>query len=56
MGSTFGRVCLEAFDRNSADFGRTVIAILERDYGISPLKEALRAPVLGRAALADAVS
>jgi hypothetical protein len=56
MGSTFGRVCLEAFDRNSADFGRTVMAILERDYGISPLKEALRAPVLGRAALADAVS
>ena len=55
MGSTFGRVCLEAFDQNAADFGRTVMNILERDYGVSPLKEALRAPVLGRAAIADAV-
>ena len=26
MGSTFGRVCLEAFDRNPADFGRTVMS------------------------------
>ena len=34
MGSTFGRVCLEAFDRNvPADFGRTVMALLESDYG-----------------------
>ena len=39
MGSTFGRVCLEAFDRNPADFGRTVMAILERDYGIAPFKK-----------------
>jgi hypothetical protein len=46
---------LEAFDQNAADFGRTVMNILERDYGVSPLKEALRAPVLGRAAIADAV-
>ena len=30
MGSTFGRVCLEAFDRNPADFGRTVMSLLER--------------------------
>ena len=29
LGSTFGRVCLEAFDRNPADFGRTVMSLLE---------------------------
>jgi hypothetical protein len=55
MGSTFGRVCLEAFDRNPADFGRTVMSLLERDYGVASLDEALRAPVAGRAALATAV-
>ena len=42
MGSTFGRVCLEAFDRNSGDFGRTVMDLLERDYWTAPLQEALR--------------
>ena len=56
MGSTFGRVCLEAFDQNPADFGRTVMSLLERDYGSAPLQDALRAPVSGRAALATAVS
>jgi hypothetical protein len=56
MGSTFGRLCLEAFDRNPTDFGRTVMALLEREYGVAPLDEALRAPVQGRAALARAVS
>ena len=56
MGSTFGRICLEAFDRDPSNFGRTVIDLLERDYGRAPLNEALRAPVQGRAALASAVS
>lgn len=56
MGSTFGRVCLEAFDANPSDFGRTVMDLLERDYGTSTLHEALRAPVQGRGALANAVS
>ncbi|MBE9153923.1 B12-binding domain-containing radical SAM protein [Cyanobium sp. LEGE 06113] len=55
MGSTFGRICLEAFDRNPGDFGRTVMDLLERDYGLAPLDEALRAPVEGRRALANAV-
>jgi radical SAM superfamily enzyme YgiQ (UPF0313 family) len=54
MGSTFGRICLEAFDKNPADFGRTVMALLERDYGLAPLDEALHAKVEGRAALATA--
>ena len=56
MGSTFGQVCLEAFDRNPSDFGRTVMDLLERDYGEAPLNEALRASLHGRAALAKAVS
>ena len=55
LGSTFGRVCLEAFDRNPADFGRTVMSLLERDYGVASLQDALRAPVEGRKALATAV-
>ncbi|MEI7666981.1 MAG: photosystem II high light acclimation radical SAM protein [Synechococcaceae cyanobacterium ELA263] len=55
MGSTFGRICLEAFEQNPSDFGRTVMALLERDYGVAPLEEALHAPVQGRRALAQAV-
>jgi hypothetical protein len=54
MGSTFGRVCLEAFDRDPSRFGKTVMEILERDYGTAPLEEALRAPLEGRKALATA--
>jgi radical SAM superfamily enzyme YgiQ (UPF0313 family) len=55
MGRTFGRICLEAFRLNPGDFGRTVMDLLERDYGTAPLEEALRAPVEGRKALATAV-
>lgn len=44
MGSVFGRICLEAFDANPTDFGRTVMALLERDYGLAPLEEALSVP------------
>ena len=55
MGSTFGRVCLEAFDRNPADFGRTVMSLLERDYGVASLQESLRAPVEGRKPIANSV-
>jgi hypothetical protein len=56
MGSTFGRLCLEAFERNPGDFGRTVIDLLERDFGCAPLAESLRAPLEGRPALATAVA
>ena len=56
MGQTFGRVCLEAFERNPADFGRTVMDLLERDYGCAPLEEALHAPVEGRKAMATATA
>jgi hypothetical protein len=55
MGRVFGRICLEAFERNPGDFGRTVVDLLERDFGSATLQEALRAPVEGRAALASAV-
>ncbi len=55
MGSIFGRVCLQAFEINPNDFGRTVMDLLEDDYGVSPLEEALRAPLKGEGALAKAV-
>jgi radical SAM superfamily enzyme YgiQ (UPF0313 family) len=55
MGRVFGQICLEAFARQPRDFGRTVMALLERDYGRAPLQEALTAPVEGRPALATAV-
>jgi len=55
MGKTFGRICLEAFDKDPTNFGRTVMDLLERDYGRAPLEEALRAPLEGRPAMASAV-
>ena len=42
MGKTFGRICLEAFDTDSKNFGRTVMALLERDYGKASLEDALQ--------------
>ncbi len=54
MGQTFGRICLEAFDSCPNDFGRTVMDLLERDYGVASLNEALRSPVKGRPAMAKA--
>ncbi len=55
MGKTFGRICLEAFDQDSANFGRTVMNLLERDYGKAPLEEALHAPLKGYRTIASAV-
>ena len=48
MGKIFGRICLEAFDKNSNDFGRTVMNLLERDYGLAPIEEALQVPSKAR--------
>jgi radical SAM superfamily enzyme YgiQ (UPF0313 family) len=45
LGSFFGKVCLEAWQRNSDDFGREVLRILEERLGVAPLEEALTAPV-----------
>ena len=55
MGSIFGRICLEAFNIGPANFGRTVIDLLERDYGRAPLAQALQAPLEGKGALAKAI-
>ena len=45
LGSFFGQVCLDAWQRNSNDFGREVMAILEEKLGCADLEEALSAPV-----------
>ncbi len=54
MGKEFGRICLEAFDSYPENFGKTVMNLLERDYGIAPLDEALRSPLKGNPAIAKA--
>lgn len=45
LGSLFGKVCLEAWQRNPNDFGREVMDILEERFGRAPLEEALTAPI-----------
>ena len=41
LGKVLGEVCLEAFDNQNDEFGKTVIDILERDYGKSSLQDSL---------------
>lgn len=45
LGSFFGEVCLQAWQRNPNDFGREVLKILEERLGIATLETALTAPV-----------
>lgn len=45
LGSFFGQVCLEAWGRNSQDFGREVMTILEEKLGSANLEESLSAPI-----------
>ena len=45
MGAFFGEVCLQAWQRNPDDFGREVMAILERRLGTTDLETALSAPL-----------
>ncbi|MBF2098216.1 MAG: B12-binding domain-containing radical SAM protein [Gloeomargaritaceae cyanobacterium C42_A2020_066] len=45
LGSFFGEVCLEAWQRHPDDFGRTVMDILEERLGRAPLEAALSAPL-----------
>jgi radical SAM superfamily enzyme YgiQ (UPF0313 family) len=45
LGSFFGEVCLEAWQRNPDDFGREVMNILEERLGVAPLEAALSAPL-----------
>ena len=46
LGKKLGQVCLEAFDNKDDEFGKTVINILEREYGKSSLKESLKSSSL----------
>ncbi len=55
MGKEFGRICLEAFDKSPNDFGRTVMNLLERDYGVSSLNEALTVKSKNRPVLAKSL-
>lgn len=45
LGSFFGEVCLQAWQRNPNDFGREVMKILEERLGCATLEEALSAPI-----------
>jgi radical SAM superfamily enzyme YgiQ (UPF0313 family) len=54
MGKTFGRICLEAFEINPSDFGRTVMDLLLRDFGLADLEDSLRAPLQGQRQMASA--
>ncbi|EKQ68671.1 Fe-S oxidoreductase [Leptolyngbyaceae cyanobacterium JSC-12] len=45
LGSFFGEVCLQAWQRNPNDFGREVMRILEERLGCAPLEDALSAPI-----------
>ena len=42
LGKKLGEVCLEAFDNKDDEFGKTVINILERNYGKSSLDDFLK--------------
>lgn len=52
LGSFFGEVCLEAWQRNGNDFGREVMKILEERLGRSSLEAALSAPIAAKPELA----
>ena len=51
LGKKLGLICLEAFDNKEDEFGKTVINILERDYGKSSLKESLKVRPLSERSL-----
>jgi radical SAM superfamily enzyme YgiQ (UPF0313 family) len=53
LGSFFGEVCLQAWQRNPNDFGREVMRILEERLGCADLEEALRAPIVSQRSLAS---
>lgn len=48
LGSFFGEVCLQAWQRNPNDFGREVMDILEERLGVAPLESALSAPIVSK--------
>jgi radical SAM superfamily enzyme YgiQ (UPF0313 family) len=52
LGSFFGEVCLEAWQRHPEDFGREVIKVLEERLGCADLETALSAPIAQLATIA----
>ena len=50
-----GQVCLEAFDNKEDEFGKTVMNILEREYGKSSLDESLKVRPLSERKLAHKI-
>ena len=51
LGKKLGQICLEAFDNKNDEFGKTVINILEREYGKSSLDESLKVRPLSERSL-----
>ncbi len=54
LGKKLGEVCLEAFDNKDDEFGKTVINILERNYGRSTLDDSLKVRKLAERKLTGA--
>ena len=54
LGKKLGEVCLEAFDNKDDEFGKTVINILERNYGKSSLVDSLKVRKLAERKLTTA--
>ncbi len=54
LGKKLGEVCLEAFDNKDDEFGKTVINILERNYGKSSLYDSLKVRKLSERKLSAA--
>jgi radical SAM superfamily enzyme YgiQ (UPF0313 family) len=52
LGSFFGEVCLQAWQRHPEDFGREVIKVLEERLGCADLETALSAPIAQLATIA----
>ena len=53
LGQKLGEVCLEAFDNKDDEFGKTVIDILEREYGRAALGESLKVRPLSERKLVE---
>jgi len=56
LGSFFGEICLEAWRKNSLDFGREVFNLLETKLGCADLEEALNSPINNRDKLPDLIT
>ncbi len=53
LGEKLGQICLEAFENREYEFGKTVINILEKEYGKSSLRESLKVRPLSERKLAQ---